>query len=111
MLNAPIYIEMLQEEFEDTKAVIRIRKSKKIRQHNDQKNKQRSTKHTHKTKDRLTRTPLTTERGGGGTQVLRKCSNSCSTSGTGHVYLQLTTKLTIAFYIKSLIFYLFLYFE
>ena len=35
----------------------RIRKSKKNRQQNNQK-KQRSTKHTHKTKDRGTRTPL-----------------------------------------------------
>jgi hypothetical protein len=38
------------EEFENTKGVIRIRKSKKDRQHNGQKkkNKQRSTKHSHK---------------------------------------------------------------
>ena len=44
----------VQEEFEDTKEVIRIRKSKD-RQHNDQekKYKQRFTKHTHKTKDRV----------------------------------------------------------
>ena len=34
-----------------------------------QKNKQLSTKHTHKTKDLVTRTPLTT----GGTPVFRKC--------------------------------------
>jgi len=58
-------ILLLTEEFEDTKGVIRIRKSKKNRQHNDKKNKvltdkQRSTKHTHKTKDRLARTPLKT---------------------------------------------------
>jgi hypothetical protein len=55
----------MQEEFEDTKGVIRIRISEKNRQHNDQKekvqkNKQRSTKHTYKTKDRITRTPLKT---------------------------------------------------
>jgi hypothetical protein len=51
-----------QEEFEDTKGLIKIRKSKKNRQHNDQKKKgkQRSTIHTHKTKDRVTRTPLKT---------------------------------------------------
>jgi len=48
----------LIEEFEDTKEVIRVRKSKKDRQQNGQKDKQRSTKHTHKTKDRVTRTPL-----------------------------------------------------
>ena len=45
-----------KEEFEDTKEIIRSRKSKKDRQHNGQKikNKQRSTKHTHKTKDLVT---------------------------------------------------------
>ena len=49
----------MQEEFQDTEGVIIIRKSKN-RQHNSQKkkDKQRSTKHTHKTKDRVTRTPL-----------------------------------------------------
>jgi hypothetical protein len=49
----------LFEEFEDTKGVIRIRISKN-RQHNGKKKvqseKQRSTKHTYKTKDRVTRT-------------------------------------------------------
>jgi hypothetical protein len=49
---------ILSKEIEDTKGVIRIRISKKNRQHNGQKkkDKQRSTKHTHKTKDRSTRT-------------------------------------------------------
>jgi hypothetical protein len=47
---------LLEEEFEDTKGVIRIRKSKKDRQHTDQnkedkRDKQRSINHTHKTKD------------------------------------------------------------
>ena len=42
------------------KEVIRIRISKKNRQHKRQKDKQRSTKHTHKTNDRVTRTPLKT---------------------------------------------------
>jgi hypothetical protein len=53
---------LILEDFEDTKGVIRIRKSKKYRQHNGQKKKdqQRSTKHTHKAKDRVTRTPLKT---------------------------------------------------
>jgi hypothetical protein len=51
-----------QEEFEDTRGVIRTHVSKKNRQHNGQKkkkqkDKQRSTKHIHKTKDRVTRTP------------------------------------------------------
>ena len=54
-------IFLYQEEFEDTKGVIRIHKSKD-RQHNGQKkkDKQRSTKHTHKTKDQVTQTPLKT---------------------------------------------------
>ena len=43
----------MQEEVEDTKRYTRIRKSKD-RKHNVQ----RSTKHTHTTKDRVTRTPL-----------------------------------------------------
>ena len=70
-----------QEEFEDTKGVIRIRNSKKERQHNGQKKKekQRSVKHTHKTKDRLTRIPLKT---GGELRCSRRVSSSCSTSGT-----------------------------
>ena len=36
-------LHLLQEEFEDTKGVIRIRKSKKDRQHNGQKNKDKGT--------------------------------------------------------------------
>ena len=56
---------MCAEELENTKGVIRVLKSKD-RQHSGQKKKgqkdnQRSTKHTHKTKDRVTRTPLTTQ--------------------------------------------------
>ena len=53
-----IRLKILQEEFEDTKGIIRIRKSEKDRQHNGQKkkDKQRSTIHIHKTKDRVTRT-------------------------------------------------------
>ena len=54
-----IHVYICKGEFEDTKEVIRICKSKD-RQHNGQKkeDKQRSTKHTYKTKDRVTRTPL-----------------------------------------------------
>jgi len=49
-----------KKEFKDTKGVIRIRKSMKDRHHNGQnkKDQQRSTKHTHKTKDQVTPTPL-----------------------------------------------------
>jgi hypothetical protein len=53
------------------KGVIRIRISKKNRQHNSQKYKRRSTKHTYKTKDRVARTPLKM-RGGVWTHVFRK---------------------------------------
>jgi hypothetical protein len=57
--NWPQFDYCLSEEFEDAKGVIRIRILKKNRQHNDQKKKaqkekQRSTKHTYKTKDRVT---------------------------------------------------------
>jgi len=53
------------EELEDTKEAISLRISRKKRQHNwqnknVQKDKQRYTKHTYKTKDRVTRTPLKT---------------------------------------------------
>ena len=48
-------------EIEDTKGVIRFRKWKTDRQQKGQKAKQRSTKHTHKNKDRVTRTPLKLE--------------------------------------------------
>jgi hypothetical protein len=58
----------MQEEFEDTKGVIRICISKKNGQHNDQKEKKYKrtnndlqTKHTHKAKDRITLTPLKTK--------------------------------------------------
>jgi len=57
-------LNLIQEAFEDTKGVIRIRISKN-RQDNGQKKKdkrtkERSTKHTHKIRDRVTRTPLKT---------------------------------------------------
>jgi len=46
--------------------------------------KQRSTKHTHKTKDQVTRTPPNT---GGELRCSGKVSSSCSTSGTRCVNL------------------------
>ena len=63
MLLPLLYILVLTGEFEDTKEVIRICKSKKNIKHNDKEkkvltDKQRSTKHTQKTKDRVERTPL-----------------------------------------------------
>jgi hypothetical protein len=53
----------IQEEFDDTKGVIIFRKSKKVRQHNGQKKKDKKTNNdlqniTHKTKDRVTRSML-----------------------------------------------------
>ena len=52
----------MHEEFEDIKGVIRIRISKKkdnrMARRKSTKDKQRSTKHIHKTKDRVTRTLL-----------------------------------------------------
>ena len=61
--------------------------SKKNRQHDGQKkkgqqDKQRSTKHTCKTKDRVTRTPLKI---GGELRCYGKVSRSCSTIGTHRV--------------------------
>jgi hypothetical protein len=49
-----------------------------------QKDKQGSTKHTHKTKDRVTRTPLKT---GGELKCSGRVSSSSSTSGTRRVNL------------------------
>ena len=86
MYKAKIYLYafvMRKEEFEDTKGAIRIRISKN-RQHNVQQDKQRSTKHTYKTKDRVTRTSLKT---GGELRCSGRVSSSCSTSGTCRVNL------------------------
>ena len=79
---------MLYEELEDSKGVIRIRKSKD-RQHNGQTKKDKRTNNdlhsnTHKTKDRVTRTPLTT---GGDRMCSGRVNSSCSTSGTRRVNL------------------------
>ena len=49
-----------------------------------QKDKQRSTKHTHKTKDRVTRIPLIT---GGELGCSGRVRSFCSTSGTRRVNL------------------------
>ena len=49
-----------------------------------QKDKQRSTKHTYKTKDRVTRTPLKI---GGELRCSGRVSSSCSSSGTRRVNL------------------------
>ena len=92
----------MQEEFEDTKGVIRIHKSKNDRQHNYQKkrDKQRSTKHTHKTKERATQTSLKT---GDELRWSRCVSNSCSTDGTRHVTL--VTNLVISKFLDDFVDY------
>ena len=106
---------LYDDEFEDTKRVIRIRKpknrqhngqkkknrqhngqKKKNRQHNGQKEKgqkekQRYTNITHKTKDRVTRTPLKI---GDEIKSSGMESSSCSTSGAGRVTL--VTNLVIS---------------
>jgi len=48
VFNDTIYVYLMKDEFEDNKGVIRIRTSKRDRQHNgkkEQKDKQRCTKH------------------------------------------------------------------
>ena len=74
---------LLEEEFEDTKEVIETCISKKKRttqwpKEKVQKDKQRSTKHTHKTKHRITLNPLKT---GGELRCSGMLSSSCSTTG------------------------------
>jgi hypothetical protein len=72
----------MQEEFEDTKGVTIIRTSKKNRQHNDQKKKDKRRNndlqdiHIKQTKDRETRTTLKT---GGELKCPGRVSSSCST--------------------------------
>jgi hypothetical protein len=72
--------------------VIRICTSKKKRQHNGQRKStkgQRTTyKHTHKTKDRVTRTPLRT---GGELRCSGMVTSSCSTSDTRRVNTCITS--------------------
>ena len=77
----------MQEESGDTKEVIRIRKSKKYRQHNVQKKLDKSTNNdlqsiTHKTKDRVTRTSLKT---GDKLNCSGRVDSSCSTKETRRV--------------------------
>ena len=60
-----IILFIAKEKFEDTKRLIRTSKSKKDRQQNGQAKKDKRTNNdlqniTHKTKDRVTRTPLKT---------------------------------------------------
>jgi hypothetical protein len=73
----------MSEEFEDTKEVIRIYKSKE-RQYNSKNKKDKRTNNdlqniTHKTKDHVTRTPLKI---GGEFMCSGRVSSSCYPSGT-----------------------------
>ena len=67
MMHCCIVIAIYQKEFGDTKEVIRIRKSKKDRQHDGQKKKYERTNndlqniHIKLNKDQVTRTPLKTD--------------------------------------------------
>jgi hypothetical protein len=86
-----------QEEFEDTKGVTRIRISKKNIQHNGQKKEYKRTnndlnKHTHRTKDRITRTPLKT---GNELRCSGRVVSFCSISGTRR-RVNLVTNLVIS---------------
>ena len=63
-----------------------------------QKDKQRSTKHTHKTKDRVTRTPLKTV---GELRCSGRVVSSCYTSGTGRVNV-VTDSVIILFYLREI---------
>ena len=78
-----IFFQIKLKEFEDTKGIVRICKSKKNRLCNGQKNNYiQST--TQKTNDRTTRTPLKIE---GELGCSGMVSTSCSTSGTCRVTL------------------------
>jgi hypothetical protein len=74
----------LEEEFEDTKRgnqnpYIEEEQTTQWPKEKVQKDKQRSTKHTYKTKDRVPRAPLKT---GGELRCSGRVSSSCSTSDT-----------------------------
>jgi hypothetical protein len=91
-LSFNYYINISEEQFENTKGVKRIRKLKKNRQHNDRKKKgQTMIYKTYKTKDRVTPTPLKT-----GSEL--RCSVmvgiSCSNSDTRRVNLVTNTVIS-----------------
>jgi hypothetical protein len=97
-----IAFEMFEKEFKDIKGVIRIRKSKKDRR-NDQMKKDKRTNNdlqntTHKTKDRVTRTPLKT---GGELRCSGRVGSSCFTSGISRVNLVTTNELQSIYYIEA----------
>ena len=88
-MNLYISFTHLSEEFEDTKKgnqspYIEEEQTKQSPKEKVQQDKQRSTKYTHKAKDRVTRTPLNT---GGELRCTGRVSSSCPTSGTRRVNL------------------------
>ena len=70
-------------------SVYRRRADNTMAKRKSTKDKQRSTKHTYKTKDRVTRTPLKTA---GKLRCSGRVSSSCSTSDTSRVNLVTTAK-------------------
>jgi len=89
-------IKSVLEEFEDTKEVIRICKTKKNRQYNGQKKKDKGTNNdqqniTHTTRVRVTWTTLKT---GDELRYSRKISNFCSTSSTCRINLVTNTVIS-----------------
>ena len=81
-------MNLVKKSLKRLQGVIRIRKSKD-RQHNGQKKKDKRTNNdlhniTHKTKDRVTRTPIKT---GGELRCSEKVDSSCATSGIRRVTL------------------------
>ena len=88
-LTSPRVVQDQEEEFEDTKGVIRIRKLKQDRQQNGQKKIDKRTNNnlqniTQKTKDRVTRTLL---KPGVNSGAPKRVSSSCSISGIRRVNL------------------------
>ena len=79
-------ISYMQKEFEDTKGVIRIRKSK-VRQHNGQKKKGKRTNNDLQTEDRVTLTLLTN---GGELRYSGRVNSSCSTIDTRRTGTQIS---------------------
>jgi hypothetical protein len=78
---------------EDTKGVIEEEQTTQWPKEKAQKDKQRSTKRTYKSKDRVTRTPLKT---GSELRCSGRVSSSCSTSGTRCVkYVKYVTFSTV----------------
>jgi hypothetical protein len=88
-------IQLVQQRFTSIKIYMYI-------QHNDQKkkDKQRSTKHTHKIKERATQTPLKT---GDELRWFRCVSNSCSIGGTHHQTLLAYKKCKILYWFYRLL--------